>query len=41
MHNDFVNLNKDVIKLLDNIVLTGAKGVFDVIPKYVGEKNKK
>ena len=39
LDSNYVNLNKeDIIKLLDNIVLTGTKGVVDVIPKYVGDE---
>jgi len=39
LDSDYVNLNKDnIIKLLDNIVLKGTKGVVDVIPKYVGDE---
>jgi len=39
LDSNYVNLNKeDIIKLLDNIVLTGTKGVVDVILKYVGDE---
>jgi len=36
LDSDYINLNKDdIIKLLDNIVLTGNKGVVNIIPKYL------
>jgi len=39
LDSDYINLNKDdIIKLLDNIVLTGTKGVVSVVPKYLGDE---
>jgi len=39
LDSDYVNLNKDdIIKLLNNIVLTGTKGVVNVIPKYLKDE---
>ncbi|OUM56560.1 hypothetical protein PIROE2DRAFT_18780 [Piromyces sp. E2] len=39
LDSDYINLNKeDIINLLNNIVLTGTKGVVQVIPKYIGDE---
>jgi len=35
LDSDYINLNKDnIVKLFNNIVLTGTKGFVNVIPKY-------